>query len=96
MSTRSSKEQQDRVGRSSSASVARLVAVVVAVAGGVLLQEATTEQWTPLFAIGVVLFVAALIATRAPSLFWVPRPERDGEREEAERPLRASAERARR
>lgn len=97
MSTRSTKEQPERPARSSSASAARLVAVLVAVLSGVMLQEAIREDWTSLFAVAVVLFVAALIATRAPSLFWVPRPEADVEpEEETERSLRASGQRARR
>ncbi len=53
-----------------------MVAVCTALIAAILLEASVGESVdTPLFVIGLVLFGSALVAARAPSLFWVS-PER--------------------
>ncbi|MEZ4338596.1 MAG: hypothetical protein R3B82_18395 [Sandaracinaceae bacterium] len=70
MSERASHENTSEAGRSA----VRVLAATVAIAGAVLLEASVGEGIDPTWlTVGLVLFVAALVAARAPSLFWVAR-----------------------
>lgn len=65
--------KRSAIGPAEAKSVVRVCALLAAIAGGVLMQDGLAGDTEPLFAIGLVFFAFALLAVRAPSLFWVPR-----------------------
>ena len=55
-------------------SAVQLIAATVAIVAAVLLEASIGREIDPSWlTVGLVLFVAALVAARAPGLFWVSR-----------------------
>jgi uncharacterized membrane protein len=63
--------------RTTAKPMVRVFAFIALIGGAIAMKLAVAETDSDaLFAVGAVLVVAALVAGRLPSLFWVPSPTR--------------------